>query len=361
MNKIKIYANCKLVRGVCRSVINDIQRHNFSFIPNSLYDLLIKYDACSIDYIKNQYNNKFHKIIDEYINFLLNKEYVFFTVEPNAFPIIQNSYIYPSIISNAVVSNQKYFENYKLIIDYLNILNCKALQFRMFEYQNMEKLMPLFNDSTIQEIEILLKYNKNINISKIKNLFIKYQRIWTLRIYNAPQNDIVFLDKQKQHPVFYTTQNITNHSFCGNIHPNNFVNNITFFTESLHYNTCLNRKLCIDENGYIKNCPSMSKHYGHISNTNVAEVVQSEEFQKLWHIKKDDIKVCKDCEFRHMCMDCRAYIKNPNDIYSQPAKCPYNPYIAKWQGQEGYITVEQWQKQNPNWEQQAKEQRQTTY
>lgn len=75
---------------------------------------------------------------------------------------------------------------------------------------------------------------------------------------------------------------------------------------------------------------------------NLKEVMQSQEFQKLWHIKKDDIKVCQDCEFRYMCMDCRAFIKDPKDIYSQPAKCPYNPYIAKWKGEEGYITVEAW-------------------
>jgi SPASM domain peptide maturase of grasp-with-spasm system len=100
--------------------------------------------------------------------------------------------------------------------------------------------------------------------------------------------------------------------------------------------------LCVDENGYIKNCPSMEKHYGHIDDIKLEDVVKSDEFQKLWHIKKDDIKVCQDCEFRHMCMDCRAFIKDPNDIYSQPAKCHYNPYIAKWKGQEGFISVEEY-------------------
>lgn len=92
----------------------------------------------------------------------------------------------------------------------------------------------------------------------------------------------------------------------------------------------------------------MDKHYGNIMDKNLKEVVQSQEFQKLWHIKKDDIKVCQDCEFRHMCIDCRAFIKDPKDIYSQPSKCPNNPYIAKWKGEEGYITVEEWQEQQKN-------------
>jgi len=63
--------------------------------------------------------------------------------------------------------------------------------------------------------------------------------------------------------------------------------------------------------------------------------------------------VCQDCEFRHICTDCRAFIKDSNNIYSQPAKCGYNPYIAKWQNEEGWISVEQWRKENPEWEKQA--------
>ena len=42
------------------------------------------------------------------------------------------------------------------------------------------------------------------------------------------------------------------------------------------------------------------------------------------------IHVCKDCEFRYICTDCRAYIEDPNDILSKPLKCGYNPYTAEW-------------------------------
>jgi len=48
--------------------------------------------------------------------------------------------------------------------------------------------------------------------------------------------------------------------------------------------------------------------------------------------------------------DCRAFIKNPENIYSQPAKCTYNPYIAKWQGEEDYMSVAEWRNLNPEWE-----------
>jgi hypothetical protein len=32
-----------------------------------------------------------------------------------------------------------------------------------------------------------------------------------------------------------------------------------------------------------------------------------------------------------MCSDCRAYVENPNDLYSKPLKCGYDPYTTKWE------------------------------
>ena len=94
----------------------------------------------------------------------------------------------------------------------------------------------------------------------------------------------------------------------------------------------------------------MKQSFGHILKTNLNDVVNNSKFKKLWTINKDKIDVCQDCEYRYICTDCRAYIKDSNDIYSQPAKCNYNPYIAKWEGQDGWISVEQWRNENPDWE-----------
>ena len=61
------------------------------------------------------------------------------------------------------------------------------------------------------------------------------------------------------------------------------------------------------------------------------KAVQKKGFTDLWYIKKDDIKKCKDCEYRYMCLDCRIYITDPHDPFSAPAKCNYNPCTNKWQ------------------------------
>lgn len=34
---------------------------------------------------------------------------------------------------------------------------------------------------------------------------------------------------------------------------------------------------------------------------------------------------------RYICIDCRAYLENPNDITSKPLRCGYNPYMNEWE------------------------------
>jgi SPASM domain peptide maturase of grasp-with-spasm system len=79
----------------------------------------------------------------------------------------------------------------------------------------------------------------------------------------------------------------------------------------------------------IKNCPSMEHSYGSINNSTPAAILKLKKFQASWAIKKDAIEICKDCEFRYICSDCRAFTQN-NNPNSKPLKCNYDPYTATW-------------------------------
>ena len=105
---------------------------------------------------------------------------------------------------------------------------------------------------------------------------------------------------------------------------------VDFFAEALHFNTCLNRKISIDEFGYIKNCPSMAVDYGKFEKNKLIEVARSIEFQQWWLLKKDDIAVCSDCELRYACSDCRAYTISGKRC-TKPLKCSYNPHNMGWE------------------------------
>lgn len=79
----------------------------------------------------------------------------------------------------------------------------------------------------------------------------------------------------------------------------------------------------------------MPENYGKIQDTTLEEALNKPDFKKYWNVTKDMIDVCKDCEFRYVCTDCRAYTerttfdKEEIDL-SKPLKCGYNPYTNEW-------------------------------
>jgi SPASM domain peptide maturase of grasp-with-spasm system len=100
--------------------------------------------------------------------------------------------------------------------------------------------------------------------------------------------------------------------------PKYFAINVRHFAEAQAWNTCLNRKIAISADGYVKNCPSMPKSFGHISTTSLDAALAADGFKDVWGITKDQVKICRDCEFRYICTDCRAYRQDEADILSQP-------------------------------------------
>ena len=78
----------------------------------------------------------------------------------------------------------------------------------------------------------------------------------------------------------------------------------------------------------------MPQSFGNIKDTTLEEALNHPDFKKYWNVNKDMIAVCKDCEFRHICTDCRAYTERTHfeeDIdLSKPLKCGYNPYTSEW-------------------------------
>ena len=332
-NYFKMFSCCIPVKGASRSIICDLQRNSFEFIPNDLYNIINLFPNMSIFSIKEKYNNKFDETIDKYIEFLADNEFGFYCSKDELvfFPELNLEWDYPARITNAIVDLNK-SSSYTLsnVFQQLEILNCKDIQIRIFDvldYDQIEKIISYTDGSRIKSIELLISYNKNITYKDLFTLSNKYTRIKTIVIHSSHKDEIL-RDQQRIYfiPIQYRKRKIISEQDCGRVSVKDFSINNEMFTESLKFNTCLNRKISINTEGEIKNCPSLEKSFGNIENVKLKDVCKMDEFKKLWDINKDKIKVCKDCEFRYICTDCRAYIKDKDDIYSKPMKCGYDPY-----------------------------------
>jgi SPASM domain peptide maturase of grasp-with-spasm system len=215
------------------------------------------------------------------------------------------------------------------------------------------KLLNEVKKFKFRNLFLSLKFSYDFNSESIEKLLSNYAIIQKIIFYDAKIDSFTIFESTVASIVF-TTKSINYNDGCGVVNKNHFVLNMMHFTESIKHNTCLNRKICFDSEGYIKNCPSMLRNFGNINEISLEEVIELPEFKYCWFINKDKIDVCQDCEFRHICTDCRAFIKNDQNIYSCPDKCHYNPYIAKWKDEDEYIDVENWRKENPEWNKKCK-------
>ena len=332
-----LFANCIIVEGAYRSIICDIQRGKYHFIPISFSNLFLKKRFIDIYYVYENEESEFHHIINEYVDFLIKNELAFelknFT-EIEFYPSLDLQWDYPAKITNFLldVSNNSY-HNYKNLLSQAEILGCRHLQIRYFKKVGINEIFEvqkIISESNFISLQFIIQYQEEL-LHSLVNIIKENIKITSIICCESINNEVIFeLGGYGVGKIISVTEKILDKKNCGCIHPSYFSTNIETFTESQHHNSCLNRKISIDTEGNIKNCPSMPQSFGNIKDTTLEEAINHPDFKKYWDINKDKIHVCKDCEFRYICTDCRAYIEDPADIYSKPLKCGYNPYTGEW-------------------------------
>jgi SPASM domain peptide maturase of grasp-with-spasm system len=311
----KLFACCIPVKGYKRSIICDTQRVNYDFIPNALYDILKEDIALlTVEEVKAKYDIENQAIIDEYFTFLENKEYGFYTKEPESFPEISNHWEKPNFITNAIIDFDEYSNhNVEKILEELNTLLCIAIELRFYcrvDIEYLKSILKQTQGTTLRTIQIVMPHSDEISDEVLESLITEFSRIssFTLHSYKGESK----FDKVYNIMVIYTKEKILSEKCCGQISTNYFVPTTKMITEAQHYNTCLNKKVSIDKYGSIKNCPSSKNPFGNHLKNSIAEVINLPVFQEVWNINKDQIEICKDCEFRYICQDCRAYTVDEN-------------------------------------------------
>lgn len=338
MTYFKTHTNCKFQKGFNRSLVLDIQRQNYTLIPNSMLEIVETLNKkISIEHVKSVYGNENYRIIDEYIDFLNSNEFGMFVdfEEFDLFPEMSNVFEIPSHISNIIIeiSDLNILKLNEILICVENLM-CRNIQFIAYENIGVETFKNILiqtKNTNLMSIEFVIK--NTLEIINFINEIDKYNfRITELLLHDSQKNNIKIIETS--FPIKFLEYKINNFSHCGIIGKDYFSVNKEKVLESLNHNSCLHKKISIDKDGYIRNCPSMPQHFGNIRDTTLEEALNQPDFKKYWNVTKDMIEVCKDCEFRHICTDCRAYTERTHfegDIdLSKPLKCGYNPYTNEW-------------------------------
>ncbi len=106
------------------------------------------------------------------------------------------------------------------------------------------------------------------------------------------------------------------------------------FQRMRYGHNCFSKDICVSCNGDVIPCiMERDIKFGNIFEESFATIIENEKSKSIRMMSKDFIEVCKDCEYRYACFDCRPKAKGfQNNLYAKPAECMYNPYLGKWEG-----------------------------
>jgi len=317
---LKFHSQTPFVKGYIRTCIYDLSRCEYDLIPNEIFYKLKE----NINLEKELLYQKCDKEELKWVNFLLEKEYIYFipSLFKNNFKDLDLTFKTSSIITNAVLDVVEY--RIDLNINILEELNCKYLAIRFFcKKPNANKIAAFLKDflenRTFNSIDVLINKSSSKQEISTKEYKAIFEELKTL-------NKLDFFEDIKE-------KDGTN-TFVPK-----FICNINSFIESNNHNLYFNKKIRISSSGEIFNGVETNMIHGKMDKLSKEEVLNLVKLSKvtdLWNMNKDRIDVCKDCEFRYMCLDNRIPNKRIDGSLYYKSECSYNPYIAKWKNEDDF-------------------------
>lgn len=332
-----LFGDCRVTKGAKRALIVDTGRGKAYVIDNDASEMLDLCHSYPLGQVLEKYEKEEQEGAMQFVKFLLSKDLCFFTKNPENFPKVPEDWDTYSKVSNAIVDVAEIQHDFGVIIPQLTVLGCYDLQVRFYNEVPNEYLLSLLeqvNKSALKSVELYLKSTPGYTKKFLREITHDYFKIKNVVVHSHKINEayIIYPEKFRNNMgnIIFIKQNITNETHCGAVSPNYFgYENMGLLNEGKKFNNCLNRKIAIDSKGFIKNCPSMIENYGHIETTHLNKALNQSGFKKYWSITKNQIDICKDCEYRDVCVDCRAYTQDSAKL-GKPAKCNYDPYSGEW-------------------------------
>jgi SPASM domain peptide maturase of grasp-with-spasm system len=177
----QLFACCLPVKGARRSLLCDVQRQAFQFIPNGLYEILTEHAGETVAEIKVAYGHEYDEEIDEYFDFLLQHEFGFWCDGPERFPPIDLTWEAPERITNAILDvDARSDHDYAHILGELDDLGCKALEVRCFHGPSLAELRAILEAARygrLRSIDLLVGFHPEFTAEALARLAREHQRI----------------------------------------------------------------------------------------------------------------------------------------------------------------------------------------
>lgn len=338
MKFFRLYSSVIPVKGYSESLLYDLMMSKAYVLPNSYFDVLVSLKQYSTSEFLDKLLEEDKEKVSNFLEHLKESNLGFFTTEPAFFSEPVKEYHSPYLIQNCIIEIESFTKfNYKLLFNKLIDENVGEIQIRILNSKQsiieLSEYLEKFQGSFINGIEIYFPRPKNLTqqqvINDISNLILKHKRIHRVIIYNSKINELVSdLEGQLDGKIIFIKNDIINKKDVISI--SNFVIKPAIYFEALNYNTASNKKLSIDKYGNISNLLYDDEVLGTLNEPyNFAKLLDSDRYNEVRKISNDNIEVCKDCQYRYMCIfNTKTIFKN--DKYYKKDKCNFDPYTNTW-------------------------------
>jgi SPASM domain peptide maturase of grasp-with-spasm system len=277
------------------------------------------------------------KVHEEGMTVLMKHQLLFSTGAGSYLNFIRPSFFYkwkhPSMITNAVIeaSNRNGLlekTGFQKLLFFLERLMCKHISLKLMDAIEPEQFFTFvkaIHESTVHSVQFILPYKEQWNREEVGHFIMRYPKIKWVIFESSP------FESNLENRIFFFNQSLKP-SFQKKA--DQFMVNLFLFSESQLHHNYFNRKLFIGPAGEVKNAPECDVVVGNIQELDQPEqlisLIKMPAFQKYWYVTKDRTEVCRDCEFRYMCMDSRIPYQRENGYWYHHQECNYNPYTGTW-------------------------------
>lgn len=323
---------CVPVSGYNRSIIYDLGRKDYYFISNAHYDLLKTAGLINFELISDPSERS------ELINYLLDLEIIFevsSTWEEKRFPELSRTLHQVNEITHAVIHTNT-GNNFIDFISQTPLQNLSIISPRLND--DVIKMIKSFAHFEIDSIYLYIEIFDAESFDQYEREFARQTALFSVNFFGLDSAQTKLKDN-----IYYNffTESFADYQRLLTI-DKLFVNQ-EFFLEAYNKHTYYNGKIYIDGGGHIKNGLNNIKSFGNINLMGYDEfhqTINSKLFLELGNIRKEETLVCQHCEFRYMCTDVRVPEKKAAYWFHR-VECAYNPYISKWNNEEGYLPLKE--------------------
>lgn len=327
---------CIPIAGVNRAIIYDLSRQNYFFISLPLHQ---KIKTSSIIEFSEEVPE-----LNDWEDFLVDAEILFNVSscqEVQLFPEVSKEYETPHLLNSLVIHGNIDCEALSKRFQSIHLENVSVIV-DVFQSKEVSNLLNNLCTLEIDSVNLYIKEEGDFEDSKVKSLR-SISQLSSIFLFNSPEIRLPS-DEEATESIKVFKLSCSFIDYISQVHPLKLQVNYTHFFEASNFNNYFFQKVYLDPEGNIKNGLLGVGNFGNIysiSQIKLKSIFKSHSFRNLGNVKKNETLICRECEFRFMCVDPRVPKLNSKGLWYHETECSYNPYISKWSHEQGFKTLEE--------------------